>query len=489
MKEGLIGGSLKLFSEDQIHRIHTSALSLLEDFGMECESDLILDIFEKEGGDVDRDSRVIKVPPEMVEAALESAPGSFVLYGRQPDLDLLIEPGRVYFGMGGTSEPFFWDYGHGGPRSPTKADMINNTRVGEAATHVDFIMSLCSASDVPSGQNYLHEYDAIFRNTRKPVVYTSPGQWQTTKFFEMAAAASGGMDVFRERPCVVFFAQPVSPMRVGRYSEGMVEAAKLGVPILFAPGPMMGATCPVTVAGMLAQTNAEALFGIVMSQIIRAGAPVFYSPHTAVMDMSTAQCMYASPEQALGRAAIAQMGFHYGLPTFGLGGGVEAKSPDAEAAAQAMMGCMLNAFSGLTLTQTLGTLASGLYGSPEMVLICDEIVHMIKRLMSGVDFSDAALALDVIKEVGHGGDFLSHDQTARLFREELFFPNLFRRQSIEQWKESGSKSITEVAHERVQQILSRSGPIPLPDGADEALSEVLGAAIQEMAAGLNEESV
>ena len=124
MKEGLIGGSLKLFSEDLTRIARPSCLSLLEDFGMESESDLILDIFEKAGGDVDRDSRVIKVPPEMVEAALASAPGSFVLYGRQPDLDLLIEPGRVYFGMGGTSEPFFWDYDLGGPRPPTKVSMF-----------------------------------------------------------------------------------------------------------------------------------------------------------------------------------------------------------------------------------------------------------------------------------------------------------------------------------------------------------------------------
>jgi trimethylamine--corrinoid protein Co-methyltransferase len=488
MKRGVTGGVLKLFSDEQLQRVHMASLTLLNDLGVESESDLILDLFAGSGAHVDRDSRIVRLPPDMIEEALRLAPKSFNLYGRDPAMDCLMEPGRVYYGMGGTSEPYYWDHDLQRPRSPTKADMVDNTRIGQAAANIDFVMALCSAGDVPSGKNYLHEYDAILRNTTKPVVYTSPGQWHTRKFLEMAAAVSGGEHAFRERPCVVFFAQPVSPMRIGRYSEGMVQAAQMGVPMLFSPGPMMGATCPVTLAGMLAQTNAEALFGIVLSQVIRAGTPIFYSPHTAVMDMATAQCTYASPEQALGRVAVAQLGYYYGLPTFGLGGGVESKLPDAEAAAQAMMGCLLNALAGLTLTQTLGTLASGLYGCREMVLICDEIVHMIKRVLDAVDFGEDAMALDVIKEVGHGGEFLSHRHTARLFRTELFFPHLFKRQSVEQWTQAGGKTITEVAHERVLGILAKSGPVPLPDGADEAMTRVLNASLAEMAAGLDEYS-
>jgi len=277
----------------------------------------------------------------------------------------------------------------------------------------------------------------------------------------------------------MLFTQTVSPMKIGPYSEGMIEAAEFGVPILSAPGPMMGATSPTTLAGNLAQINAEALFGIVMAQLIKPGTPVVYGPHVAVMDMGTAQCTYGSAEQSLGRAAVAQMGRFYDLPSFGLGGGVEAKLPDAEAAAQAMMGMLLNALAGLTLTQTLGTLASGLYGAPEMLLICDEIVHMIKRVMVEIAVDEQALALDVIQEVGHGGHFLAHPHTARLFRKELFFPVLFRRQSVDQWLERGGKPIVDIAHERVQSILAETGPLPLPTGADEALEQALRKAIEE----------
>ena len=388
-------------------------------------------------------------------------------------MDILLEVGRVYFGMGGSPEPFIWDYDLGGPRPPTKADMVNCTRIAQALTNIDFVMAVCSAGDVRAEVQLYHEYDAIFRNTTKPVIYSAPGREHAAKYLEMAIAASGGEDVFRQRPSIAFFTQPISPMQISRYSEVMVDAAEFGVPVLSSPGPMAGATSPATLAGALAQANSEALMGIVFSQLIKEGTPVVYAPHTAVMDMTTGQCTYGSPEQSLARAAVAQLGALYDLPTFGVGGGAESKLPDAEASAQAMMGMLLNALSGLTLTQTLGTLASGLYGAPEMVVICDEMVHMIKRVLAGISVTDESLAVDLIKEVGHGGNFLTTDHTARLFRKELFFPVLFNRQSVEKWKEKGSKQIVDVAHERVQEILAGAGPVRLPQGADDALRRAL----------------
>jgi trimethylamine--corrinoid protein Co-methyltransferase len=234
-------------------------------------------------------------------------------------MDLLVESGPVYYGMGGTSEPYFWDYDLGRPRQPTKVDMVQATRVAQALPNVDFVMALCSARDAPAGENFIHEYDAIFRNTTKPVVVSSLGRQYMRNFLEMAAAVSGGEDNLRERPWVVAYVTPVSPLRVTPLNEGMFEAAQLGIPIQYSPGPMMGATAPVTVAGDLIQSNAEALFGLVQSQLIKPGIPFIYAPHTPAMDMATAQCTYGSVEQALGRAAVAQLGRFYGLLAFTLG--------------------------------------------------------------------------------------------------------------------------------------------------------------------------
>src|SRR3990172_8095277 len=129
MKTGAKGGTLRILSDNELERIHKAALSLLEDPGILSDSDLILDICQKGGAKVNREKRTIHIPADMVEAAIKSAPSSIVLYGRNdPAMDLLLEPGRVYYGMGGTSEPFFWDYDQWRSRQPTKQDMINSTQ-------------------------------------------------------------------------------------------------------------------------------------------------------------------------------------------------------------------------------------------------------------------------------------------------------------------------------------------------------------------------
>ncbi|PWH17529.1 MAG: hypothetical protein DDG58_07885 [Ardenticatenia bacterium] len=394
-------------------------------------------------------------------------------------MDLLLEPGRVYYGMGGTSEPYFWDYAAGRPRTPTSADMVSATRVGQALPSVDFIMALCSAGDRPKEVAFFYEYEAIFRNTTKPVVVSSLGRRAVARFLEMAIAVSGGEDKLRQRPWVAIYVTPLSPLRVTKLNEGMIEAAYYGCPIVYSPAPLLGATGPVDLRGELIQATAEALFGLVMSQMLKPGIPFIFAPHTPAMDMRTMQVTYASAEQAVGRAAVAQLGRHYNLPTFNTGAGIESKLPDAAAAAEAIMGMLLNALSGMTLTQCMGTLASGMYGSLEMLVICDEMVRMIARVTQGVPENDETQMIEMIRQVGHRGSFLEHEYTARHFRQAMFFPELFGRQTITQWIEKGAKSITDVAHERVQEILATTGPAPLPDGVDQALDRVLRQVIDE----------
>jgi trimethylamine--corrinoid protein Co-methyltransferase len=480
MKEGARGGTLNILSEDDVQRVHKAAVALLEEPGILCESELFLEIFAKGGARVEHETRVIRVPSHMVETAIKSAPRSFVLHGRNdPGMDLLLEPGLVYYGMGGTSEPLFWDYERAMARNPTKQDMVHSTRLGHALPQIDFVQALCMSADHPADHVFFHDFDTIFRNTTKPTVINILDRPFTNLVLEMTAAASGGEDQLRQRPSVMGIVTPISPLKIGSSNEGLVDAVHSGVPILYSPGPLMGATGPATVAGTLVLTIAEVLFGVVLTQLIQPGAPVILKPDTDVFDMKTTQCTYGSPEQSLGKMAAAQIARVYDLPIYGLGGGVEAKVPDAEAASEAMMNMLLNGLAGMTLNQSLGTLSFGQYGSPEMVVICDEMVSMIKRVLGGISITEETLALDVIREVGHGGDFLQHEHTMRHFRKEFFFPRLFRRQTIDEWVSSGQKMIHEVAHERVLDILAQAGPVSLPPGGDRGLERALLRATKE----------
>ena len=479
MKTGAKGGSLKVLSDGELERVYQASLSLLEDPGIYSESDLFLDIFKKGGARVNRETRTIHISGEMVEAAIKSASSSFVLYGRDdPDSDLLLETGRVYYGMGGTSEPMFWDYDLWRPRQPTKKDMIESTRIGHALPNIDFVQTICMSGDYPTEGIFFHDFDAIFRNTTKPSVINILDRPFTQHLLELTAAASGGEDMLRQKPSVLGIVTPITPLKIAVMNEGLVDTVLAGVPVLYSPGPLMGATSPATVAGSVVLANTEVLFGVVLTQLIKPGAPVVLKPDTDVFDMKTTQVTYGSPEQNLGKIAVTQLAHRYNIPIYGLGGGVEAKAPDADAASESMMSMLLNGLAGMTLNQSLGTLSFGQYGSQEMVVICDEQVNMIKRILEGINFSEETLAIDVIRAVGHGGDYLSQDHTVIHFRKELYFPKLFRRQALQEWEKSGAKEAHQVAHERVMQIIEQAGPVELPPGVDAELERALQKAIR-----------
>lgn len=479
MKTGAKAGNFTILSEDELDRIYEASLALLMNPGLVSESDLFLDIFEKGGAIVDRSARTIRLPRQLVEWAIETAPSSFILHGRNdPEMDLLVEHGRVYYGMGGTSEPLFWDWEDWKPRKPTKADMVNNTRVGHSLPNIDFVQTLCMSGDQPTDEIFFHDFDAIFRNTTKPTVINILERPFTQHLLQLTAAAAGGESALQEKPCALGIVTPISPLKIAVMNEGIIDTVQAGIPILYSPGPLMGATSPATVAGTVALTNAEVLFGVVLTQLIKTGAPVVLKPDTDVFDMKTTQVTYSSPEQNLGKVAMVQLARRYQIPIYGLGGGVECKTPDAEAAAEAMMSMFMNGLAGMVLNQSLGTLSWGLYGSPEMVVICNEMVSMIKRVLSGFEVNEEMLAVDVIRQVGPGGSFLDQDHTVRHFRKELYFPKLFARQTIDEWINAGSKMIHEVAHERVQQILSKAGPVDLVPGADQEMERALNEARQ-----------
>ncbi len=473
MKKGSKSMFFNMVSDSDMERIHEASLSLLEEMGVYSESDLILDVFKKGGVNVDSASRVIRIPRNMVEESLKQAPSKFVLHGRIPEMDVLMEPGKVYFGMGGSPEPFIWDYRKGKKRIPSKKDMEECTRLGESLENVDFIGAICSAGDKPQGVQLFHEYDALLRNTTKPLLYSAPSRYHVRKFIEMAAIASGGEEELRKRPSIGIFTETVSPMKVAKYSDGTIDAAKMCIPVIVALAPMMGATSPATKAGTLVQGNAEALFGVVLAQLVKPGAPVIYGPGTGTFDMSVSEYTYASPEQTAARSVVAQLGKFYNLPTYNLGGAAESKLPDAEAGSQAMMGMLMNALSGITLTKVMGTLAGGMYGSKEMLLICDEIAGMVKQILKGITIDDNTIGLDVIKDVGHGGNFLEHEHTAENFRNEFFFPRLFKRQNISVWEKEGKRNILDLANEKSEDIIRSSKPVELPGNADKELRRAL----------------
>lgn len=473
MIRGAQGGQLGFLSEDQVHRIHEGSLRVLAKTGIATDSPAIQDAFAGAGAHVARAEGRIRIPDDIVEAALKTAPATVVLHGRSPEKDILVEGRRLYFGLGGSPTPHYRESGTGRVRVPGREDVARGAVLGDALENIHFVMSLAGAYDCPAGAHFLYEYAALVANTVKPIVYCAPGRVQAARLLEMAAAVAGGESELRAGCPVTLFAESLSPLCLPRYCESMIEFAAIGAPILFAPSPMMGATSPVTLAGHLVVGHAEALAGVCFAQILRPGTPVIYGPHTPVLDMGTARSTYGASEQTVARAGVAQLGRFCGLPSWGTGGGTDSKCPDAQAGAEIAMSIFINVLAGLNLTQGIGTTAGGDYGCLENALIGHEIIGMALHAVKGITVDDESLALDLIDEIGPRGDYLSDPHTLAFFRREMYFPRLFDRRSPIAWEEAGRLATDAASAPEVERILSEHSPEPLSDPVRQSLADIL----------------
>jgi trimethylamine--corrinoid protein Co-methyltransferase len=471
VKRGVRGGIVKLLDRGEVVDIHLSAIEVLEEKGVKSKSRKILEVFRNSGGEVDFNTGYVKIPQYLVKEALRKSPSKVVLHGRDENYSILLEDSRVYFGFGGTPTPYIRDLETGGIRRPTKKDFAEATRLGDALPNMDFIMSIAGAFDVPPESEYLHEFEAMFNNTVKPIVYSAPSAYLARKIIEMAAIVLGGFRRLREKPILALYSETVSPLTFAQENEAMIEFAVENIPVVLGPVPMAGATAPITVCGAAVVAVAEALAAITLIQSVKPGTPVIYSGCAALMDQRTGRFSYGAPEFALGNIILAQMAQYYGLPCFGWGGCSDSKVPDAQAGAEVMMNTLVSAFSGVNLIHDFGYLAGGSIGSMEMAVIGDEVAGIVKRILEGVRIDDETLAVDLIKSVGPEGQFMSQKHTLKFLRREVYTPTLFDRKPESLWLSEGGRDIAAVAREKARKILKEHVVEPLPEDVRKRLSD------------------
>ena len=481
VQRGLKGGQLRLLTKKEARDIHLASLEVLEDVGMRSPSEKILDVFRKAGAEIDEKDRRVRIPQHLVEEALRKTPKEIVFCGRNPKNDILLEDGRIYFGLGGTPVPYIRDVETGEIRRPTKKDMADATRVGDALPNIKFLMSIAGAFDVPYQAEYLHEFEVLFNNTEKPILYSCPGTYAAQKVLEMASTIVGGRDELRKRPILTLYAETVTPLAFSPTNENIIEFAKAGVPFTNGPMPMLGGTAPMTLSGAGVVSNSENLATLTLSQLVNPHAPVIYTCWAAAMDPVTSRCSYGAPEFALGTSVLdATMAHYYGLPSYGFGGCSDSKLPDSQAGAEVMMNAMMAGLCGVNLIHDCGYLAGGSIGSIEMAVICDEIIGMVSRIVKGIEVNDETLAVEVIRAVGPEGHFMSQKHTLKHLETELFFPKLFDRTSEVTWAKAGKRDLRDVAKEKAKKILKEHFPERLPKDVERQLAQIVKDAEKEL---------
>jgi len=314
------GLSLNVLTDDEVNEIHLGTLEILDQTGVFIEDEKALDCFESGGARVDRQSKMVQIPPYLVEEAIRSAPSKVILAGRDPKHDIVLEGRRVHF-TNFSEGVKVNDLKTGENRTPVKKDLVDSARVIDYLDEIDFCEKALGAHDVSQHTIPLHNAEAYLTNTTKHCAF-GPGNGKLlNKILEMAAVIVGGLKKLKERPIVSFTTCPVSPLKLIKdCCEIIMESAKNNVVCNILSMAMSGGTAPVTTAGTLVTHNAEILSGITLSQLTRKGAPVIYGSSTTAMDLRLAAATVGTPECALISASVAQLAKRYLLPSYVAGG-------------------------------------------------------------------------------------------------------------------------------------------------------------------------
>jgi trimethylamine--corrinoid protein Co-methyltransferase len=434
----------------------------MEKVGCKIQSEEALEILGDAGCDISNPDRV-KIPHRLVTEAIQTAPKEIEVYSRDGELSMVLREDTCYYGTGSDC-PTTIDLYSSERRQCTKEDVARLSLFCDTLPNIDFVMSFGIANDTPGGKNFIHQYEAMLFNTTKPIIVTGHGRNDMAAMIEMTAAAIGSMDRVRERPPLILYTEPLSPlvhteMGVGK---GLI-CCEFGVPFIYIGSPMMGASAPATVEGTLVQAVAETLAGLVVFQRKQPGAKFIFGGDATIMDMSTSVFSYGAPELNILNGALADMAHHYGLPFFCIAGASDSKVLDAQAGLEYAMSIYSATLNGCNIIHDCGYLESGLTSSFESILFADEIIGMIKYMLRPLRFNDQTVPLQLMEEVGPGGGFLLEEHTVDNFRKTFWFPRFLDRKMFEGWKNDGCKDLRQVLNERARSIFESHRPQGLPE--------------------------
>ncbi|MGD2269873.1 MAG: trimethylamine methyltransferase family protein [Desulfobacterales bacterium] len=452
---------LSFLSAEDKDRIHRGALEVLSDIGMKIMHDEALALLHKAGCQIPQGGTV-KIPAELVEQAVKSAPENIAIYDRQENRVMDLGGYRSYFGTG-SDLIYSLDSKKMERHQCVLDDVVRAARVSDALPNIDFIMSFAHPSDIIPARAYLLSFQAMATHSIKPIVCTAECRDDLHEMWQIAVIIRDGDDTLRDKPYFIHYVEPISPLIHPADSlDKLIFCAEKRIPVIYSPAPIAGSTAPMTPAGHVAQGLAECLCGLVIHQLKAEGAPFLMGMGPAVLDMATGQCSYNAPEYLMAYMAIVEMSHYYNLPNWGYAGTSDSQIPDEQASFEAGLLTFMAAMGGSNLNHDLGYLDFGRTGSLEMVVILDEIIGQVRRMQRGIPVSDEQLAVNVIREVASGEQFITHDHTLEHLRTTQWRPKLFNRMGFEKWEQSGRRRLLQRAQQRLADLTQEYQAPPMP---------------------------
>lgn len=459
-------------TEGEREEIFYAALEVLERTGVKIFDDESRKYLEEAGCWIE--DKVVKIPIGLSEWAVDSAPSKIILYDRDGNRKLDIHDGKTYYGPGPTNT-YHKDPETGERRRPVLEDTERVGKVVDALENIDFAMDLGTPTGVTDNIADVYAFKTLVENTTKPIVHWGFDIDQYQDIIDIASAVRGSLEELQKKPFMFLYSEPTSPLLHSREAIAkVVFAAKNKIPIVYTPCVMSGATTPATMAGTIVQGISESIAGIVLSQLVRKGTPIIMGGVYGIMDMKTTVYSYGSPEFHLLQAGIAEVAHYMGIPVFGTGGCTDSHTLDGQAAAEAAMSILMAAQSGANMVHDVGYTGSGQMGSLDQLVMGDEIIGMVKRIMRGIPVDDEHLAVDVIDQVGPGGHFLGEEHTVKHFKEQTWFPTLMNRMRHDGWKtKANSSTMGDRIKEKVHRIVENHEVKELPEEVSKKIDKII----------------
>lgn len=479
---------LEILSADQVEAIHVASLRILRDIGVEVLGARAIDRFEAAGARVEREDGTrgpagrVRLDAAQVEELVALAPSRFELHARNTERGLVFGDRHLVIGA------------VGGPAFVT--DLDRGRRAGNAAdfdAYVRVIGSLdivhqegggpLEPTDLPVETRHLDMYRTLASLLDKAWQCLAFGSTVVDDAIEVVCITRGiDRETLVREPSLMTIVNSNSPLRLdGPMSDGLIEMATWGQPVVATPFTLAGAMTPATLAGALAQQNAEALFMIALAQIVRPGAPMVYGGFTSNVDMRTGSPAFGTPEYVKAALATGQLARRYGLPhrSSNVTGSAVV---DAQAAYESQMSIWGSVMGGASLLyQGAGWLEGGLTASFEKLILDAEMLQQIAEVLVPFPVDDAELGLDAIAEVGPGGHFFGSAHTLERFETAFYQPMLSDWRNFETWQEDGERTATQRANRIWKQLLAEYVPPPLQPAAAEALDAFVDRRKREIA--------
>ena len=459
---------LSVLSGNQKEQIHEAVAAVLWSTGVRVEEPKAVQILHDAGAQVD--GQRVRIPTDVLDRALKQAPRVVTIYDRDGSEAMRLGTDAVYFGTH-SDTPELLDLASGRLRPFRLDDVGQAALLCDALPNIDFIAMSGFAEEIrnPTVIPAL-AMARMMRNSTKPLGLGSNDVEATRMMLDVALTVRADKQDLAARPFFYYYSEPTTPLTHTPVSlRRFMLAVEHGIPVVYTPMVMAGATGPATLAGVIVQALADALPGLVLAQAMRPGAPCLTGGIPTIMDMSTTICSYGAPELSLMCAALSEMVQFYGLPVFGTGGCTDAPAVDCQLACEVTFSCLAAALSGAHLIHDVGLLYHAARVSAEAFVLSDEIVAMVRSFLQGIRIDQEALATEVIDSVGPGGHFLDQDHTLRNFRR-MWHPKLFDRSM--QGGPGSAEALARGLRERAHQLLATHEPRPLSPDAEDRLIEV-----------------